>query len=40
VYSAGILATAEQPDAARSLIGFLHTSAAAAVLRARGLEPR
>jgi len=40
VYSAGVLATAEQPDAAGLLIAFLRTPAAAAVLRAKGLEPR
>ena len=39
VYSAGILAEAEQPDAAKMLIEFLRTPAAAAVFRAKGLEP-
>jgi molybdate transport system substrate-binding protein len=40
VYSAGVLATAEHPDAAKALVEFLMTPAAAAVLRAKGLEPR
>jgi molybdate transport system substrate-binding protein len=40
VYAAGILTAAEQPEAAKSLLAFLRTPAAAAVLRARGLEPR
>jgi molybdate transport system substrate-binding protein len=40
IYSAGILATAEQAEAARSLLIFLRTPAAAAVLRSKGLEPR
>jgi molybdate transport system substrate-binding protein len=40
VYAAGILVTAEQPEAAKSLVAFLRTPAAAAVLRAKGLEPR
>ena len=40
VYAAGgILTAAEQPDAASTLLAFLRTPAAAAVLRARGLEP-
>ncbi len=39
IYAAGILAKAEQPDAARTLVAFLRTPAAAAVFRARGLEP-
>jgi molybdate transport system substrate-binding protein len=40
VYSAGILGNAGQPEAAASLIGFLKSPAAAAVFRAKGLEPR
>jgi molybdate transport system substrate-binding protein len=40
VYSAGILATSERPDAAKALIAFLRTPAATAVLRSKGLEPR
>src|SRR5437660_143449 len=39
VYSAGVLAKAAQPDAARALIEFLRTPQAAAVFRAKGLEP-
>jgi molybdate transport system substrate-binding protein len=39
VYAAGILAKAEQPDAAGTLVEFLRTPAAAAVFRAKGLEP-
>ena len=39
VYAAGILATAEDVEAAKSLIVFLRTPAAAVVLRAKGLEP-
>jgi molybdate transport system substrate-binding protein len=39
VYAAGILTKAEQPDAASTLVAFLRTPAAAAVFRARGLEP-
>ncbi len=40
VYAAGILAAAEHPDAARSLIDFLRRPAAAGLLHAKGLEPR
>jgi molybdate transport system substrate-binding protein len=40
VYAAGILAAAEQPEAAKALLSFLRTPAAAVVLRAKGLEPR
>jgi molybdate transport system substrate-binding protein len=40
VYAAGILVAAEHPDAARALLAFLHRPAWAAVLRAKGLEPR
>ena len=39
VYAAGILVKAEQPDAAATLVEFLRTPAAAAVFRAKGLEP-
>jgi molybdate transport system substrate-binding protein len=39
VYSAGILATAGEPDAAQALIDFLRTPAAVAVLRQNGLAP-
>ncbi len=38
VYSAGVLAKAAQPDAARALIRFLMSPPAAAVFRAKGLE--
>jgi molybdate transport system substrate-binding protein len=40
VYAAGVLAAAQQPEAAKSLVAFLHTPVAAAVLRSKGLEPR
>jgi molybdate transport system substrate-binding protein len=39
VYSAGILANAQQPDAANALVEFLRTPPAVEVLRAKGLEP-
>lgn len=39
VYSAGVLAASEHPDAARALVAFLMTPAAAAVLTSKGLEP-
>jgi len=39
VYAAGILTKAEQPDAAKALVEFLRTPGAAAVFRAKGLEP-
>jgi molybdate transport system substrate-binding protein len=39
VYAAGILTSAEQPDAAKALVAFLMRPASAAVLRDRGLEP-
>ena len=39
VYAAGILVKAGQPDAAGTLVEFLRTPAAAAVFRAKGLEP-
>ena len=39
VYAAGILVKAKQPDAAATLVAFLRTPAAAAVFRAKGLEP-
>lgn len=40
VYAAGILAAADQPEAAKALLIFLRMPAAAPVLRAKGLEPR
>jgi molybdate transport system substrate-binding protein len=40
IYAAGILIASRQPEAAKSLIAYLRTPAAAAVLRAKGLEPR
>jgi molybdate transport system substrate-binding protein len=39
VFSAGLHARAQEPDAARALIGFLRTSAAASVIRKKGMEP-
>jgi molybdate transport system substrate-binding protein len=39
VNTAGVSATARQPDAARALIKHLTTPGAAAVIRAKGMEP-
>ena len=39
VFSAGIPATASQPDAARALIDYLKSPAAAATIRTCGMEP-
>jgi molybdate transport system substrate-binding protein len=39
VISAGIVATANEPDAARALFQLLATPAAAAVIKATGMEP-
>jgi molybdate transport system substrate-binding protein len=39
VISAGIVATASEPDAARALFKFLTSPAAAAVIKAAGMEP-
>jgi len=38
-FAAAVPATARQPEAARALIKYLQTPAAAAVMKARGLEP-
>jgi molybdate transport system substrate-binding protein len=39
LYSAGIPISAKQPDAAKALIKFLASPAAAPVIKAKGLEP-
>ncbi len=39
-FAAGLGASAKQPDAAKALIGFLSAPAAAATLKAKGVEPR
>jgi molybdate transport system substrate-binding protein len=39
VISAGIVTTASEPDAARALLKFLTSPAAAAVIKATGMEP-
>jgi molybdate transport system substrate-binding protein len=39
VISAGIVTTASEPDAARTLLKFLSTPAAASVIKAAGMEP-
>ena len=39
VISAGIVTTASEPDAARALFKFLTSPAAAAVIKAAGMEP-
>ena len=39
VFAAGIPATASQPDAARALIDYLKSPAAAAIIRTCGMEP-
>jgi molybdate transport system substrate-binding protein len=39
LYSAGIPISAKQPDAAKALINFLASPAAAPVIKAKGLEP-
>jgi molybdate transport system substrate-binding protein len=38
-FAAGLSATAKEPDAAKALIAFLSAPAAAATLRAKGVEP-
>jgi ABC-type molybdate transport system substrate-binding protein len=37
--AAGIITTSQAPDAARALIGFISSPAAAAVFRASGFQP-
>jgi molybdate transport system substrate-binding protein len=39
VYSAGVPASAKQPDAAKALLKFFGSPAVAAVIKARGLQP-
>jgi molybdate transport system substrate-binding protein len=39
VNTAGVSATAKQPDAAKALIRHLTTPEAAAVIKAKGMEP-
>jgi molybdate transport system substrate-binding protein len=39
VFSAVVMGNARNPEAARALVSFLRTPEAAAVVRARGLEP-
>ncbi|MBI2090620.1 MAG: molybdate ABC transporter substrate-binding protein [Deltaproteobacteria bacterium] len=39
LYTAGVGTAAEQPEAAKALIKFLRSPAAAAVIKAKGLEP-
>ena len=39
VFAAGVAAAAKAPDAARALIAFLASPAAAAVITKSGLEP-
>lgn len=39
VFSAGVFADAKQPEAARALITFLSTAAAAPIFKTKGLEP-
>ena len=39
VNTAGVSATAKQPDAAKALIKYLATPEAAAVIKAKGMEP-
>jgi molybdate transport system substrate-binding protein len=39
VYSAGVPASAKEPDAAKALLKFFGSPAAAAVIKARGLQP-
>jgi molybdate transport system substrate-binding protein len=38
-FAAGLSAAAKPPEAAKALIAFLHTPAAAATLRAKGVDP-
>jgi molybdate transport system substrate-binding protein len=40
VLSAGVLNGARQPEAAKALIDFLKTPAAAQVFKAKGMEPQ
>jgi len=39
VFTAGVGGAAKQPDAAKALIKHLSTPAAAAVIKAKGMEP-
>ena len=39
MFCAGIPATSDAPDAVNELIAFLSSPAAAAVIKAKGLEP-
>lgn len=39
VYSAGVPANAKQPDGAKALLKFFASPEAAAVIKARGLQP-
>jgi molybdate transport system substrate-binding protein len=39
VNTAGVSATAKQPDAAKALIKYLATPEAAAAIKAKGMEP-
>ncbi|MBI2360429.1 MAG: substrate-binding domain-containing protein, partial [Deltaproteobacteria bacterium] len=39
LYTAGVGTAAEQPEAAKALIKFLTSPAAAAVIKAKGMEP-
>ena len=39
-FTAGVSATAKEPEAAKALIDYLRTPAAAVVIKAKGMEPR
>ena len=39
VYTAGVSATAKQPNAAKALISHLTSPAAASVIKSQGLDP-
>ena len=39
IFTAGVLTGARQPEAAKALIDFLSTPAAARVFKAKGMEP-
>jgi molybdate transport system substrate-binding protein len=39
IFTAGVLTGARQPEAAKALIDFLSTPAAAGVFKAKGMEP-
>ena len=39
VYAAGVSANSKEPDAAKAFVAYLRTPAAAAVIKAKGMNP-